>query len=189
VASIILAQAFGTSRGSFVDGLLNQLANASVKEGKVDEHVLNSMIALVASFKPQDELEATLAAQMAVVHVALMNFARRLNQVETLQQQHSAERAFNKLARTFTTQVEALKRYGTGGEQKVTVKHVTVNSGGQAIVGNVSHGGESPVPQAAPCAVITAGEETPLSLLPSSLPEVVYANGGGGNLKKQGLTS
>jgi hypothetical protein len=45
------------------------------------------------------------------------------------------------LARTFAAQVEALKRYRTGGEQKVTVEHVTVNAGGQAIVGSVTHGG------------------------------------------------
>jgi len=36
----------------------------------------------------------------------------------------SAERTLNKLARTFTNQLEALKRYRTGGEQKVTVQHV-----------------------------------------------------------------
>ncbi len=42
------------------------------------------------------------------------------------------------LTRTFTTQVEALKRYRTGGEQRVTVQHVNVNEGGQAIVGNLS---------------------------------------------------
>jgi hypothetical protein len=35
-------------------------------------------------------------------------------------------------------QMEALKRYRTGGEQKVTVQHVSVNEGGQAIVGNVN---------------------------------------------------
>ena len=70
-----------------------------------------------------------------------MMLARRLNHVETLQQQDAAERAVNKLARTFATQLEALKRYRTGGTQKVTVEHVTVNAGGQAIVGNVTHGG------------------------------------------------
>jgi hypothetical protein len=37
--------------------------------------------------------------------------------------------------------MEALKRYRTGGEQRVTVEHVTVNEGGKAIVGNVMHGG------------------------------------------------
>jgi hypothetical protein len=53
-------------------------------------------------------------------------------------QQDSASNAFNKLTRTFSMQLEALKRYRTGGEQKVTVQHVTVNDGGQAIVGAVS---------------------------------------------------
>jgi hypothetical protein len=79
-----------------------------------------------------------LASQMAAVHMATMTFARRLNHVDNIPQQDSAERAFNKLARTFTTQVEALKRYRTGGEQRVTVQHVNVSEGGQAIVGNVS---------------------------------------------------
>jgi hypothetical protein len=46
-----------------------------------------------------------------------MTFARRLAHVDNIAQQDSAERAFNKLIRTFTTQVEALKRYRTGGEQ------------------------------------------------------------------------
>jgi hypothetical protein len=82
-----------------------------------------------------------LAAQMAAVHMATMTFARRLAHVENIQQQDSAERAFNKLARTYVSQVEALKRYRTGGEQRVTVRHVTVNEGGQAIVGTVEAGG------------------------------------------------
>jgi hypothetical protein len=78
---------------------------------------------------------------MAAVHMATMTFARRLAHVQNIPQQDSAERAFNKLARTFSAQVEALKRYRTGGEQRVTVEHVTVNEGGQAIVGNVAHRG------------------------------------------------
>ena|ERR1700730_13228319 len=49
--------------------------------------------------------------------------------------------AAHKLARTFGAQVDALKRYRSGGEQTVRVEHVTVNEGGRAIVGNVSHGG------------------------------------------------
>ena len=54
------------------------------------------------------------------------------------QQQDSAQTALNKLARTFAAQVEALKRYRSSGEQKMTVQHVHVAEGGQAIVGNVS---------------------------------------------------
>jgi hypothetical protein len=58
--------------------------------------------------------------------------------VGNIPQQDSAERAFNMLARTFAAQVEALKRYRTGGGQTVRVERVTR---GQAIVGNVTHGG------------------------------------------------
>ena len=89
----------------------------------------------------KDQVEAMLAAQMAAVHNATMTFARRLAHVDNIPQQDSAERAFNKLAKTFASQVEALKRYRTGGEQIVRVEHVTVNEGGQAIVGRVTHGG------------------------------------------------
>jgi hypothetical protein len=53
-----------------------------------------------------------------------------------------AEPGLNKLARRFASQLEALKRYRTGGEQKITVQHVSVNDNAQAIVGNVSAGGE-----------------------------------------------
>src|SRR5918993_6727 len=94
---------------------------------------MNFMLSVVKGIAPKDQVEAMLA-----VHMASMTFARRLNHVESIAQQDSAERAFTKLTRTFTAQVEALKRYRTGGEQKVTVEHVTVNEGGQAVVGNVS---------------------------------------------------
>ena len=101
---------------------------------------------------------------MAAVHMA--TFARRLANVETIPQQDSAERALNKLARTFTTQIEALKRYRSTGQQKVTVEHVTVQAGGQAIVGNVSHGAPSSEPsqQPSPLAALAAPNEAPLPL-------------------------
>ncbi len=105
------------------------------------------MLSVIKGIKPNDQLEAMLAAQMAAVHRAAMTFAKRLAGVETLPQQDSAERALNKLMRTFTTQMEALKRYRTGGEQKVTVQHVSVSDGGQAIVGNVTQAAREAVPQ------------------------------------------
>jgi hypothetical protein len=99
------------------------------------------MLSIVKGIELRDQMEAMLAAQMAAVHNATMTFARRLAHIDNIPQQDSAERAFNKLARTFATQLEALKRYRSAGEQTVRVEHVTVNEGGQAIVGNVSHGG------------------------------------------------
>ena len=47
----------------------------------------------------------------------------------------------NKLSRTYTTLLESLNRHRGKGQQKVTVEHVHVHEGGQAIVGNVEAGG------------------------------------------------
>jgi len=138
VGYALLMNALGTTDPSFLDGFLGQLANAGSQRGSLDESGLNFMLAVVKGVEPRDQVEAMLAAQMAAVHMATMTFARRLAHVDNIAQQDSAERAFNKLARTFASQVEALKRYRSKGEQKMIVEHVTVNEGGQAIVGNVN---------------------------------------------------
>ena len=136
-------KAFGSSDNDFINGFIYQLVNlGSSGKKKPDNEGTAFVASVVRGVEPKDQIEAMLASQMAAVHLATMTFARRLAQVETIPQQDSAERAFNKLARTFTAQVEALKRYRTGGQQQVTVKHVTVNDGGQAIVGPVTHGGQ-----------------------------------------------
>ena len=46
-----------------------------------------------------------------------------------------------KLSRTFATLLEALNRHRGKGQQKVTVEHVHVHSGGQAVVGMVGTSG------------------------------------------------
>ena len=136
IGSLLLMEALGTDSFDFLDGLLAQLTNAGSQGREPDQRGINFMLSVVQGIGPQDEVEAMLATQMAAVHMATMTFARRLAHVESIPQQDSAERAFNKLARTFTAQVEALKRYRTGGQQKVTVEHVHVHAGGQAIVGS-----------------------------------------------------
>jgi len=47
----------------------------------------------------------------------------------------------NKLSRTYASLLEALNRHRGKGQQKVTVEHVHVHAGGQAIVGAVEAGG------------------------------------------------
>ena len=145
-----LMEALGTSDADFVNGLLKQVIDAGPKGKGVDMSGPNFMLSVIKGIEPKDQIESMLAAQMAAIHMAMMTMTRRLAHVETLPQQDSAERALNKLARTFASQVEALKRYRTGGQQKVTVEHVTVNEGGQAIVGNV---------QASPSSRISAREQ------------------------------
>jgi len=130
--------ALATADLDFRNGMVSQLANASSHGQDVNEGELNFMLSVIKGIQPRDQLETMLAAQMAAVHVASMTFAGCLAHVEDIPQQDSAERAFNKLTRTFAMQMEALKRYRTGAEQKVTLQHVSVAEGGQAIVGNVT---------------------------------------------------
>jgi len=138
---LALMKAIGTGDSDFYDGLIGQLVNAS-KEKQASEKGANFMLSVVKGIEPRDQIEAMLGAQMAAVHMASMTFARRLAHVDNIQQQDSAERAFNKLTRTFAAQMSALKEYRSKGEQKMTVQHVHVAEGGQAIVGNVSASAE-----------------------------------------------
>jgi hypothetical protein len=141
VGSLLLLQALGTTNTDFANGLINQLRNALCKGKAINAADLNQIVSMVQGIAPRDETEALLATQMAAVHSATMTAARKLNHVETIQQQDSASNMLNKLARTFTGQVEALKRYRSTGEQNIRVQHVNVSEGGQAIVGNVQTGG------------------------------------------------
>ena len=79
---------------------------------------------------------------MAMTHILGMTYARRLARVESIVEQDSAERAYNKLMRTFMGQFEALNRSRHGSEQKVTVVNLREQS--QAIVGDVTQSASQP---------------------------------------------
>jgi hypothetical protein len=66
--------------------------------------------------------------------------------------------------------MEALKRYRTGGEQKVTVQHVTVSEGGQAIVGNVTQGQREAAPDKAAASppLLADAKTAPMPILQES---------------------
>jgi hypothetical protein len=143
-ATMLLLDMLATDEADFADGLVRQLANVGSKGKEISETNLNHLLSIVKAVGPRDEVESLLASQMAAVHLATMAFARRLANVETINQQDSAERAFNKLARTFTVQMETLKRYRSKGEQRVVVQHQHVNvaaQNAQVNVGGAPEGG------------------------------------------------
>ncbi len=122
-------------------GLLMQVATIGSPGKSIDEAGSNFALGFVDAMQPKDAAEVLLMAQMAATHQAAMMMARRLNLADNIPQQDSAERALNKLGRTFAAQMDTLKRYRSKGQQTVRVERVTVENGGQAIVGNVSKGG------------------------------------------------
>jgi hypothetical protein len=92
---------------------------------------------------PRDELEGMIAAQLIACHNASMECYRRaMLREQTFEGHRENLNQANKLSRTYATLLEALNRHRGKGQQKVTVEHVHVHEGGQAIVGNVEAGGE-----------------------------------------------
>lgn len=171
---LLIMEAIGTRDPYFYDVFMSQLFNAGTQGRKPDPRGINFMLSVVKGIEPRDQVEAMLGAQMAAVHSATMTFARRLAHVENIPQQDAAEKAFNKLARTFAMQMEALKRYRSTGTQSVVVQHVNVNHGGQAIVGNVGsratpgRGGEEKAGEQPHAKQIT---DAPFAAMPSPIEE------------------
>lgn len=134
---VLLASQLGSKNINFANSLVTQLGNACPEGAGICEAELNFALGVVAGIAPKDQLEALLAAQMAVVHQATMRQARRLAIASDTVVIDSAERSLNKLTRTFAAQLEALKKYRSDGRQRITVERVVVNDGGQAVVGVV----------------------------------------------------
>jgi len=96
-------------------------------------------IAGLIGIAPQDEIESMIAAQLIAAHNATMECYRRaMIGEQTLEGRRDNLSQANKLSRTYAVLLDALNRHrGKGGQQKVTVEHVHVHAGGQAVVGTV----------------------------------------------------
>lgn len=141
-----LNHAFGTGSYDFAQQQLGRLlAIVRSKQGDVpDETQTNSTIAAVAAVEPQNEVEGMLAVQMAATHEVAMEMLSRAKVASSTEHLERYGTLATKLLRTYTTQIEALSKLRRGGAQKVTVEHVHVYEGGQAIVGNVNTSGAQP---------------------------------------------
>lgn len=119
-----------------------QSAMASLwQQGDADE-MARGLGAMLVLMDPQDAYEELLVRQMSAIHNAAMNCLAIANvprQPELVI--HANLNSANKCLRTFATLLESLNRHRGKGQQNVTVRHVHVHDGGQAIVGNVGPGG------------------------------------------------
>ncbi len=135
-------KALGGSRSDHWNDTLGNQALRTLWTAYSDERIknrqINATVAALASIAPRDELEAMLAAQILGAHNAAMECYRRaMIKEQTLEGHREALSQANKLSRTYTLLLDALNRHRGKGQQKVTVEHVHVHSGGQAIVGTV----------------------------------------------------
>ena len=102
----------------------------------------NTAAALLAGIAPRNEIEGMLAVQMVAAHNVALAMARRTLKADRVDSMAQYGNLAAKLMNVYTRQLEALaKLRGQTGKQTVRVEHVTVQAGGQAVVGNVQTGG------------------------------------------------
>lgn len=115
---------------------MHGVANGSLEK-------VNAAFAFLRGMEPRDEAEAMLLAQMFTTNALVMEFGARAIQMENPE---LAELNANRVARLtarYMEQMDALNKYRGKGQQTVTVTHMNVNSGGQAMVGNFQKTGGS----------------------------------------------
>jgi hypothetical protein len=131
--------------GSMSDDWNNIVANQTIQtvwlrssDAEQIRRQRHAAVDALIGIKPGDELEGMIAAQLVACHNASMEFYRRaaLGDQTFEGKQENLNQA-NKLSRSYTVLLDALNRHRGKGQQKVTVEHVNVHAGGQAVVGNV----------------------------------------------------
>jgi hypothetical protein len=99
-------------------------------------------MAAMAELNPTDPAEGMLIAQMITVYEAAMAcIARASYPDQSIQCIDLFLKQATKLSRTYALLLETLNRHRGKGPQIIKVERVTVNDGGQAIVGAVTTGG------------------------------------------------
>jgi hypothetical protein len=137
----ILKHAGGSESDAWNEYIGSQ-ALASIRPYIGDEEKPDKMRAVVAAgltgIAPRDELEGMIAAQMIACHDTAMGcFRDALAANKTSRRFRDYLNQAGKLSRTFAMLLDALNRHRGKGMQKITVEHVHVHSGGQAVVGVV----------------------------------------------------
>ena len=137
-----LSRATGTENEHLQLQRLRAVLNTVWLPGPQDHDEQNSVIAAVlAALKkiaPLDELEGMLAAQMVATHNTAMECLRRAMLAEqTFEGRQENLKYAAKFLGLYTRQIEAFDKHRGKGQQKITVEHVQVHAGGQAIVGHV----------------------------------------------------
>jgi hypothetical protein len=130
-AAARVMNAFGITSNDLAQCLGTQIVKAvhiQPPGTPVSAETMNAALAAVTGIAPRDEAEAMLAAQMVSVHwLAMAMLQRAALDQPSFEIYDSLVNRATKLLRTYTAQIETLKRYRSAGEQRVVVQHQHVN--------------------------------------------------------------
>lgn len=130
--SVSTMEALGTRSIPFINSTLDNILRVLSPSRDVSSDRHNAAVAIMAAVEPENELEATLAAQMVASNECAMSCMRAMMGSQMVDHTKMYGDLANKFQRTFVAQVEALAKLRRKGEQ--IVKHIHVHDGGQAVV-------------------------------------------------------
>lgn len=125
----VLQDVFATGDPALTAALIDQLANLTRVNEQYEPFRLKALLSFVRALRPENEAEGLLAVQMAAVHDSMMRAAESFRSAKQIELFDSASKAVNKLARTYTMQMDTLKRIRTK-EQSIHVHHHSREGGG-----------------------------------------------------------
>jgi len=135
--NLLVCETLGAKTTTSAHAIATRLGGFAIRRG-FDIDKVNQAIAMVADLEPRDNVEAMLASQMFAIHEMMMECSTRAHLKEqTFEGTQLNLNSAIKLSRSFVALTDALNKHRGKGQQKMTVEHVTVNEGGQALVGSV----------------------------------------------------
>lgn len=163
----LFGEAFDISKNKMIEARLDELVNLLCIPKDADQAQKNAQIMraveLYEGLAPTDAAEGMLAMQMVGTHLAALKCLRIFAKPEhTIDSLNLSLKYAHKLMSLFVQQLAALDKHRGKGQQKVTVEHVHVEAGGNAIVGNVEAAARPRKTKAV--AALSKGAEMPFEL-------------------------
>lgn len=118
--------------------LITTLSDTNPSQEKLN-HAAKTTKEMMATLLSENGVQSLLAAQMVTIHNLQMKCSTYAKHLPNSFSMTPYVNMTTKLSNTFLQQAQLLSKLHGKGQQKVTVEHVNVHNGGQAIVGNVTH--------------------------------------------------
>jgi hypothetical protein len=153
--------------------VVNVLRGALPSDGNSD--AISAASSGMLDMKPTDPIEGMLIAQTIAAHEAAM----RMYGIGWLNSGHfEASTKYlalaDKAARTMSMLIERLDQHRGGGQQQITVKHVTVNADQAVVTDQVVNGGAK---EARTAALLTSTTDKPIRLIEPVQRETIWVEG------------
>ena len=180
-SGVALREVFDTDESALTNRKLQEIAGLLWhEEGATEEGITVRLVRALEQFEslaPADGAEGMLALQMVGTHDASLECLRRAALPgQTFAGRDMALKHAHKLMSLYTQQLAALNKHRGKGQQKVTVEHVNVAAGGQAIVGNVETSGAN-LMRGSSAQAVTHTPQEPMADLTSQVPVGIKRKG------------